>query len=126
MTCLCPIARMTAPTMTRKSLTRLAAEITAATGADPALDRHLAEVLHDDPDAEGPHDYSGSVDACLRLIARVAPDWHWHVGHGPDGILPYAALSKGEANDRRFESAAPTVPLALLGALLQALIAERR
>ena len=109
-----------------KSLPSLAKQVASATGADASLDRALAATLHDDPEAEGPHDYSASVDACLRLIARVAPHWHWHVGHGPDGILPYAALSKEGDDAPLVEASAPTVPLALLSALLQALVSEAR
>jgi hypothetical protein len=66
------------------------------------------------------------VDSCIALFRRVLPGWHWHIGHGPRGILPYAAVSKAadEPGGIRLEAIAPTVPLALLRALLKAKIAD--
>ena len=101
-------------------LTELLKRIEGATGAERALDRRIAEIL-DRPDAvEEVPDYTASVDHCIALIGRVLPHWAWHVGYGPRGILPYATLHDEE---ERFEAVAPTVPLALLGALLKATIA---
>ncbi|HKI74827.1 MAG TPA: hypothetical protein VJ998_09295 [Pseudomonadales bacterium] len=75
-------------------------------------------------------DYSSSVDACLALIAEILPDWHWHIGHGPDGILPYAALRNqiGLDNDTQISitASAPTLPLALLHAAVKAIVASKR
>ena len=91
--------------------------IAAATGADAELDRLIAERL-EGPDPPDPvPDYTASVDSCLGLIGRVLPGWHWHVGFGPRGIFPYATLQDGED---LFEALAPTVPLALLQAVVQA------
>lgn len=101
-------------------LADLLEEIEGVTGADRGLDRRIAEVLEQpDPAAQVP-DYTASVDHCIALIGRVLPHWAWHVGYGPRGILPYATLHDEE---ERFEAVAPTVPLALLAALLKARIA---
>lgn len=71
--------------------------------------------------------YTASVDTCLALIGRALPGWRWHVGHGPRGILPYAVLTRdeGDGPHRRAEAVAPTVPLALLRALVKARRAGR-
>lgn len=91
--------------------------ITGATGADGELDRLIAERLEPSDPPRAVPDYTASVDSCLGLIARVLPGWAWHVGFGPRGIFPYATLQ----DDRdRFEALAPTVPLALLQAAVQA------
>jgi len=106
---------------TKKALDRLLAQVQAATGREPALDRAVAEAFAGaEPAGEAPA-YSASVDACLSLVAQRLPDWHWHIGHGPRGIMPYAVLSPTSgAEQPRFEALAPTVPLALLSVLLQA------
>ena len=75
---------------------------------------------------DGVPPYTSSVDACLDLIGSTLPKWHWHVGHGPRGILPYASLTCDEAGPAiRVEATAPTVPLALLGALVKAAQSDR-
>lgn len=92
-----------------------------ATGADRMLDQRIARLLEPDSTNRPIHRYTASVDSCIALIERVLPDWAWHVGYGPRGILPYAAIHKSEA---RFESTAPTVPLALLAAMVRAKLSE--
>ena len=104
-------------------LAQLLKRIEGATGADRALDRQIAEVLDHAGPVEDVLDYTASVDHCIALIGRILPHWAWHVGYGPRGILPYATLHDEE---ERFEAVAPTVPLALLGALLKARIAVDR
>jgi hypothetical protein len=97
-------------------MTDLEAELKTATGSDRALDRELALLL--DPErAATPPDYTASVDRCIELVHLALPGWSWHVGWDAAGILPYATLHRGE---RLVEAAAPTVPLALLRALLKA------
>ena len=103
--------------MTEPSLARLLKRLRAATGRDKALDRAIARGLEAGGHRTPAPDYTASVDACLALLHRVLPGWHWHVGYGPRGILPYAVVDKGE---RRHEATAPTVPLALLTALVEA------
>ncbi len=114
----------------KRDLAELQHKIASANGGDKDLDSRIASYL-DDPSAEDPvPNYTGSVDACIALIGRALPHWHWHVGHGPSGILPYAALTKevqaSDAISDRVEATAPTVPLALLGALIKAKRSERR
>ena len=109
----------------KDELIKLQDRIAAATGRDDDLDRLIGRVLDDPPGAVDAINYTGSVDACIALIGRVLPHWHWHVGHGPSGILPYAVLTEDGDAGRRFEASSCTVPLALLGAVAAAKRAER-
>ena len=111
------------------ALKELETRIAATTGPDRDLDRVLATALPGAAAAGGTPGYTSSVDECLGLIGAVLPAWHWHIGHGPAGILPYASLSRsgdGADEELRVEASAPTVPLALLHAALKALISEGR
>jgi len=99
------------------------------TGADVKADALIGEAVAalagDPPAANEP--YTASVDQCLQLIHQLLPKWHWHTGFGVKGITPYAMLSSGDeaGKEERFEASAPTVPLALLIVLFQALIETR-
>jgi hypothetical protein len=112
---------------TTEALRDLLERLTAAEGHDVRLDRAIAETLDPRPAAtEAPEpDYTASVDRCLDLLHRVLPGWHWHVGFGATGLLPYGFVSGAGG---RFEPTAPTVPLALLVAIVQGrlFLAERR
>ncbi|MCS6780624.1 MAG: hypothetical protein NZ555_13095 [Geminicoccaceae bacterium] len=98
-------------------LDRLLAE---ATGADPAIDRAVAARFGADGGTE--EGWSGSVEACVRLLHRVLPGWSWHVGWAPSGVVPYARLRHGQ---ERISAEGPTVPIALLRAILAARRGER-
>lgn len=88
-------------------------DLLAAGGCDPALDTRLVEIL----DAQAA-DYTASVEACLRLVASALPGWRLHIGYSVSGMFPYASLT----DDRyRFAAEAPTVPLAILRAMVGAL-----
>ena len=94
----------------------LTALLAQATGSDRALDGALARLL--DPGASGtPPDYTASVDRAVELVHALLPGWSWHVGWNATGVLPYATLHRAE---RLVEASAPTVPLALLRALVRA------
>lgn len=95
-------------------LDQLAGRLDAATGADAALDAAVAGAF---PEAMALSHVSASVEECLSLLREALPGWRWHVGYGASGVLPYAALIKGEA---RFAAAGPSVPIALLRAILMA------
>lgn len=95
-------------------LNGLADRIATATGSDRGLDAALARMFGG---GEPPPDYTSSVDRCIELVHAVMPGWAWHVGWNATGVLPYATLHLG---DRVAEAAAPTVPLALLKAMLKA------
>ena len=97
--------------------------LAAATGADAGLDRLIAARLEGSDAPDPVPDYTASVESCLGLIGRVLLGWHWHVGFGPRGIFPYATLQDSED---LFEALAPTVPLALLQAVMQAVSARGR
>ncbi len=110
-------------------LQNLGSRIGATTGPSRDLDHEIASAIDRRSDGQQVREYTSSVDTCLTLIRRVLPDWHWHVGHGPRGILPYASLLKtsnpGDGEEIRVEATAPTVPLALLHAAVKALIADQ-
>jgi len=86
-----------------------------AGGSDPALDARLVETLGV-PQAG----YTASVEACRHLTANKLPGWRLHLGYGVSGVFPYAALTDGQ---QRRAAEAPTVPLAILRALLATLCA---
>lgn len=103
--------------------------IVEATGKDRDLDKLIASTLVGTFGDKPSPDYTSSVDTCIALIGSILPEWHWHVGHGPRGIVPYASLRRSanpSGGDLRVEASAPTVPLALLHAAVKAMIAERQ
>jgi hypothetical protein len=87
----------------------------AASGADPALDARLATEFGAAPGA-----YTASVDAALVLLRHALPGWGWHVGWHANGVTPYASLHDA-THASHVEAMAPTVPLALLKALAEAM-----
>lgn len=89
----------------------LVQRLNAATGGDPALDRLVADFF-----SQPLSSYTESVESCRALLCAVAPGWRLHVGYGVGGILPYARLSQGE---QRVEAEGPSVPLAVLRALIK-------
>jgi hypothetical protein len=99
-------------------LEKLMNHMRSASGSDSHLDAEIARSLDGSyGNPVSPLPYTSSVDTCINLVERVMPGWHWHVGYGPKGVMPYAALKHGKA---RYEATAATVPLALLTALLVA------
>ncbi|CCQ75078.1 hypothetical protein [Magnetospira sp. QH-2] len=94
----------------------IGARLEKATGGNRELDRALRDAW--DPAEQGDPPYTESVDACLALVKKVLPGWHWHVGWGASGFLPYAMISR---DGREFHADGPTVPLALLRAVVKAL-----
>ena len=110
-------------------LEKLEIALGAATGPSPAIDKEIGGLLNAGESGRSDVAYTSSVDACIGLIRTVLPDWHWHVGHGPRGLLPYASLTKNaedlDGHHLRVEASAPTVPLALLHALVKGVIAGR-
>jgi hypothetical protein len=97
-------------------LQALQQRVEAATGSDRELDRELARLLGGGASA-APPDYTASVDRCIDLVHRVLPGWTWHVGWDATGVLPYATLHR---DSKLVQASAPTVPLALLKALIRA------
>jgi len=103
-------------------LARLLARLQQASGSDRDLDLAILRVLEPSGETsrtETAPDYTGSVPVSMALVRRHLPDWRLHLGYGVRGIFPYAALSRRA--DERFEATAPTVPLAILRALVEAL-----
>jgi hypothetical protein len=95
-------------------LAALKQAIGTATGGDRALDAEIARALQAPLAA-----YTGSVDAALGLVDHALPGWGWHVGWHADGIRPYATLHDAERT-RHVEAAGPSVPIALLRAMMLA------
>lgn len=100
-----------------KDLGTLLSKVSEATGADRKLDRRIARELDTTETGATVPDYTASVDHCIELVDRVLPGWRWRVGYGPIGIRVYAFVDSGET---WYEAMAPTVPLALLGAIIKA------
>ena len=99
-------------------IVKLLERVQSATGADRSLDSDIANCFDAEPRGRrNPPAYTSSTDLCINLVERVLPGWHWHVGYGPKGVLPYASLYTEQLH---YEAIAGTVPLALLSALLQA------
>ena len=105
----------------KRDLISLLKRVGSANGRDAEIDLAIAQKLDASCQQQSVPRYTASVDTCLELIGRALPGWHWHVGYGPKGILPYAFVAQGEA---RYEAKAATVPLALLAALLKARISQ--
>lgn len=87
-------------------------KLVAAMGGDAELDQLIATTFGV---AAAP--FTEAVEPCRALVASQLPGWHLHVGFGVSGVLPYAALSDA---GHHVEAEAPTVPLAILRALLRA------
>ena len=112
----------------RSALNRLEQKLKQATGPSKKIDRDVSALRQNAPQDEAVVAYTASVDDCIALINDLLPEWHWHVGHGPMGIFPYASMSldDGKSSARHFEAKAPTVPLALLGVLVKALKGKKQ
>lgn len=88
------------------------AALGAATGADERLDGLVAAAFG----CPAVH-YSGSIEACRRLIATCLPGWNLHLGFDVRGVFPYAALTNGPLH---LEAEASALPLAILKAAVKA------
>lgn len=82
-----------------------------AKGGDTQLDHDLCAAFDvaDQPVTE-------VAEAARALVLQAAQGWRLHVGFDATGLFPYAALSKDDAH---VEAIAPSLPLALLGALVK-------
>ena len=106
-------------------LHRLLEDLRRASGPDLDLDSALHRLTGASKKAKTPR-YTSSVDDSLALLEQVRPGWHWHVGYGATGVLPYASLAPPppDPDNGRAEAEAPTVPLALLTAMVMTLVEE--
>lgn len=89
--------------------------LVAASGSDRALDARLATEL-----GAPEKGYTSSVDAAIELVRHALPGWGWHVGWHADGVTPYATLHDA-GRTLHVEAIGPTVPIALLRAMAEAL-----
>jgi hypothetical protein len=116
-----------------KGLSELLDKVQAASGPDLELDARIVCAFLPGPSyqsmrdegyaiadlAEGHPAYTASIDAALALVERVLPGWQWCLNRNG---RPMALVNNGPG--RQFEcDRAPTMPLAILAATLQALIA---
>lgn len=95
----------------------LAGSLQTATGAESRLDAEIADIF-----GVSSADYTGSAEKSRRLCAEVLPAWNLRVGYDVRGVLPAATLS---ADRKRARAVAPTVPLAVLRALMDAALMEQ-
>lgn len=89
----------------------LGVRVRAAVGPDAAIDAAIAEAF-----GMPPASYTGSVGYCRALVAKVLPGWRLHLGFDASGATPCATVSN---DDHRAEAMAPTMPLAILRALME-------
>lgn len=94
-------------------LVRLTENILAATGADQEIDRQFARIFQ-----VAPADYSADVMAARQLVKQLLPEAELKVGYDVCGILPSATVRHMSG---RWTATAPTVPLAILRAMMGAL-----
>jgi hypothetical protein len=83
-----------------------------ATGADDGIDALAGRAFG----CPAEH-FSGSVEACRRLVETCLPGWTLHLGFDVRGVFPYAALTRGGVH---LEAEAPALPLAILKAAVKA------
>ncbi|WP_234180939.1 hypothetical protein, partial [Sphingopyxis sp. NFH-91] len=86
-------------------------------GSDKQIDASIAELFEIEP-----AEFTSSAAESRRLSAQLLPHWQLRVGYDVCGIFPSATVSLG---DRRHSSVAPTVPLAVLRALISAVVDQR-
>lgn len=126
-------------------LEELLERVKAATGPDRELDGDIAEALginpkgsfrmRSSPDKAAfgigaysswkPDPLTASIDAALALVERVLPGWTYNFGNVGEDDCGWACLTQPEGDCTDFGASAPTIPLAILAALLQALTSER-
>ena len=115
-----------------EKLADLLAKVTAATGPDIEIDAALyvlevprmADVLPHWSDVQKRDlitPYTASIDAALALVERMLPGWGVSLHIGDTGAS--CAVSKPVKFEEIWGSA-PTVPLAILAALLSALSSQ--
>lgn len=93
-----------------------------ATGPDREIDWDVDEALTGEvPDFHGCPRYTASIDAALALVERVLPGWQIAMGTCGEDDIPWACLTEPDDDCRDFPASAPTIPLALIAALLSAL-----
>ncbi len=112
-------------------MVELLRRVEAATGPDRKLDRALAALFGADVTQVGTNTihrigaYTASIDAALALVERMLPGWYWRIDRplsGPSAELAeFADGPQPSSLKRAFMADAPTVPLAILVALLKAL-----
>lgn len=97
-------------------LVRLTEHVNAATGADKEIDRQFVQIFQ-----LAPADFSADVMAARQLVKQLMPEAELKVGYDVCGIFPSATVRSMAGH---WTVAAPTVPLAILRAMMGALSAR--
>lgn len=95
------------------ALDRLSETLDAATGADPDIDLQIAQAFHIEL-----RDFSGSAISARNLVSQLLPGADFKVGYDVCGIFPSATIRTAQGP---CTAVAPTVPIAILRALKNAL-----
>ncbi len=98
--------------------------LAAATGGYGDLDYEIRLALVPRDERTGDDiPFSSSIDAALALVERRLPGWDWMVCRAlPNHLGTVAPPNDGGGT---FDRYAPTTPLAILRALVEALIAQK-
>lgn len=109
---------MTRPVMEQEitsgeQLTALADALGGAGGADRDIDQLISRAFEIEL-----ADFTSSAETARHLVAQVMPRATLRVGYDVRGVLPSATVTQGRLSDT---VVAPTVPLAILQALLSVL-----
>lgn len=91
-------------------------KLATASGGDKAIDQAIAEGV-----GEVLADFTTSIDEARRLFKQLLPDWRLRLGYGATGMFPCATASRAH---RHIIHEAPTVPIAILRAIFEALRIE--
>ena len=112
------------------NLPTLKTRLEEATGPSRELDCEIAKALNEDWYADDenavlfctPPKYTKSIDAALELVSRKLPERAWRLGQfkNKEGQAEYWAAMDGVSVSYK-----PSLPIAILTALLSALIAEQ-
>lgn len=104
---------MAKPLLGQLPIGQLIASVDGTNGADHTLDRAIAQAFQIEV-----AEFTGSVAAARRLVHHLLPMADLKVGYDVCGIFPSATIRNG--SDLSSE-VAPTVPMAILRALMHAL-----
>lgn len=111
-------------TLDKEALQGLLDRVREEKGPDRELDRELDGYPVGTTKWRDIPAYTASVDASMALVERLLPDWHIAMGTVGEHDIPWACLTEPEDPCRDFSASAPTIPLALVEALLSANLSQ--
>jgi hypothetical protein len=101
-------------------LASLLEKVRSAQGPDRALDWHVADATGHESFVPA---YTASIDAALALVERKLPGWRVAMYTDGEGKGPCCLALRGD-EPVKANCQAPTLPLAILAAMLTALITQ--